>query len=128
MSRTLRAFIVATALLAGMFGASTAFASPNPATVASHAATGSISAPAARAVTAADGTVSPDAQYQCATTFAPPYLTFGYSCVIKSGFVQYVAHCVDQTTVSTGWLPVGTWRGTLTCASTIVYVAKYTED
>lgn len=126
MSRTLRALVVGVTLLIGLFGATTAFASPNPATSASHAV--AVSAPAAHTVSAVDNVQAPAAKYQCATTLLPPYITFTYSCVITSGFVQYIAHCVDGSLVTTGWLPIGIQRGSLSCASTILLVAKYTED
>lgn len=128
MSKTLRALIVAATLLMGLFGATNAFASTYPTTAASHVTAGASSAQVSHATPDSAQALAPQAKYSCATTLVPPYYVFTYSCVITSGFVQYVAHCDDDVTlVSTGWLPVGIWRGTLTCASGILFVAKYTQ-
>ncbi len=116
MSKTLRALVVAATLLTSLFGATTAaFAATTPTT-------------ASQASHAASGILAPQAKYNCATTFTPPYTVFTYSCVITAGFVQYIATCDDDVTrMTTGWLPVGIWRGNLTCKNGILYVSKFTQ-
>ena len=122
MTRTLRALVVAAVLLASLFGVTTASASPAPATSVSQAQL-------AHTTATADSVASPRAQYQCAASLVPPppYQVYQYACVITSGFLQYVAHCINGLLVSTGWLPKGTYRGTLTCLAGILYVAKFTQ-
>jgi hypothetical protein len=133
LSRKLRLFVTAVAMLLGLFGSTVALAGTSSAATApansaqvTHTTSKATLATGGRTMvvdSATPGTAHPGAVFTCSGSFVSAF-QFNFVCTVTSGLIEIIGNCANGTTIATGFFgsPPGTYSGFVSCGSGLVSV------